>query len=356
MAVASRRGLSDKEGRGYRQVPITRAENKAREAVHSYEYIDCPCGPLKIKTKITRHIDNCFVDWLNQHLSSFAMHFTLATTAAVLAATGALASPTGNQLARRAGHNDFSCKSSSHPNPVVLLHGLGATYYEDLNFLEAFLQTQGFCTFSLTYGAYDGFPLVGGLKYINESAPQVADFVKEVHTKTGASKVDLVGHSEGAFQTLYNVKYGGIASFVGHAVAIAPPTHGTSFAGLYQIAQTLGIDNGVDTILDKFGCGACTDLVTGGPAVAKLNEGPIAQQGVKYTIIASKLDELVTPTTTAFVQEAGVNNIYVQDYCPIDPVGHIGEAYDLNVWHLVLNSLQDQIGNRFLCVLGSPGK
>lgn len=27
-------------------------------------------------------------------------------------------------------HNDFTCKSTSHPNPVVLLHGLGATYYE----------------------------------------------------------------------------------------------------------------------------------------------------------------------------------------------------------------------------------
>jgi pimeloyl-ACP methyl ester carboxylesterase len=254
-------------------------------------------------------------------------------------------------------HNDFSCKSSS--NPVVLLHGLGATYYEDLNYLEAYLQTKGYCTFSLTYGNYEGFPFVGGLKPIDESSQQIAEFVKYVQEKSGAAKIDLIGHSEGGFQALYTPKFHGIAGIVDKIVAIAPPTHGTDFAGLIKLVKLFGPDGREDIgeVLDKFGCPACNDLVVEGDAIRKLNDGkPIVQPGNTVTVITSKFDELVTPTTTSFIEEDGVHNIYVQDYCPFDPVGHIGEAYDLNVWNLVTNSLEGDVGDEFFCVIGSPGK
>ena len=39
-------------------------------------------------------------------------------------------------------------------------------------------------------------------------------------------------------------------------------------------------------------------------------------------MITSRADELVTPTGTSFVREPGVVNQYVQDFCPLDPVGH----------------------------------
>lgn len=257
-------------------------------------------------------------------------------------------------------HNDFSCKpSAKHPNPVVLLHGLGATYYEDLNFLETFLQSKGICTFSLTYGAYDGFPLVGGLRPLDYSAGQISDLIKEVHQKTGASKVDIVGHSEGAFLSMYVPKFSpGISEIVDNIVAIAPPTHGTDFAGLIKLAPVLGPDGRkkLGEALEKVGCAPCDEITTGGSGIEKLNNGPIVQAGNNLTVIMSKYDELVTPVTTAFVHEDGVHNIYVQDYCPFDPVGHIGEAYDANVWNLVLNSLENQIGREFFCLVGSPGK
>ena len=126
------------------------------------------------------------------------------------------------------GINDFSCKSDG--NPVLFLHGLGATYYEDINFMQYWLQNQGYCTYAQTYGAYDGFPFVGGLKPINESAPEIADYIKEVIQKTGKSKVDLVGHSEGAFQSLYVPKFEGVSDLIDKIVPIAPPTHATTFA------------------------------------------------------------------------------------------------------------------------------
>lgn len=271
-----------------------------------------------------------------------------------LAATSAVASP----VVKRDGHNDFSCRSKDNPNPVVLLHGLGATYYEDINILEAYLKAQDFCTFSLTYGEYDEFPFVGGLKPIKESAVEIAEFVKEVQSKTGAKKIDLVGHSEGAFQTLYVTKFGGVKGIIQRVFAIAPPTHGTTFLSLYNVTDlspklTRPL---VTTILTKFGCSACANLLPNGDAVAELTNGPIAQEGVSYTILTSKNDQLVVPTTTSFVYEDGVRNKYVQDFCPQDPVGHLGEAYDPNVMELVRNALKDDPAGPKVCVLGFPGK
>ena len=262
-------------------------------------------------------------------------------------------------LKRQAVHNDYSCRSTSHPNPVVLLHGLGATYYEDINELEAYLQSLDFCTFSLTYGNFPGFPEVGGLENIAVSAPKIASFIQGVQNMTSADKIDLVGHSEGAFQTLYVPKFEGVSGILDKLVAIAPPTHGTSFANLYNASFLLGNASRdlVGFVLDTFGCPACNDLLPDGAAVKRLNDGnPIVQSGNTLTVIASEHDELVTPTTTAWVDESGVTNEYVQQYCEDDPVGHIGEAYDTNVWSLVVNALEDTQGKTFTCSVGLPFK
>lgn len=116
----------------------------------------------------------------------------------------AVSSPTP-AIRARTGVNDFSCQSSS--NPVVLFHGLGATYYEDINLLQDFLADKGLCTFSTTYGDYPGFPFVGGLKKISDSSKHLRDFVQEVIAKTGKDKVDLVGHSEGAFMVSFHSRF-----------------------------------------------------------------------------------------------------------------------------------------------------
>ncbi|WP_020664739.1 esterase/lipase family protein [Amycolatopsis benzoatilytica] len=283
------------------------------------------------------------------------MRLRIALAAAALL-TAALAAPAS--AAPSGGVNDSSCRpSTAHPRPVVFLHGLGATSYEDLNFLQDHVAAQGYCTFSRTYGAYPQFPVVGGLRPIADSATEIKQFVTEVLDETGAAQVDLVGHSEGGFQSLYVTKTQGIADRIGSVVAIAPPTHGTTFAGLTKLAYLLGgaERDAVGKALTAFGCPACDNLITDGSAVQTLTNGPVAQPGVHYTVITSQFDELVTPTETAFVREPGVTNEYVQDTCPFDPVGHIGEAYDLNVWHLVTNALDPAHAAKFPCGAGSPG-
>ena len=135
-------------------------------------------------------------------------------------------------------------------------------------------------------------------------------------------------------------------------VALAPPTHGTTFADLITVADDLGVRSQVDQVLRTAGCAACTELTTGGSLVGPLNTGPIAQPGIAYTVIASRTDELVTPYGTEFVREPGVDNITVQDTCWLDPVGHIGLAYDAGVAIMSGNALDPAHPLPVVCALG----
>ncbi|HJQ04614.1 MAG TPA: alpha/beta fold hydrolase [Nocardioides sp.] len=276
----------------------------------------------------------------------------IAAPAALAAAAVLVAAPAH----ATAGVNDPSCRPTTvHPYPVVFLHGLGANMNEDINVLQSDVAGKGYCTFALTYGTYQYGPYVGGMADVTQSAQQIAGFISAVLGETGASKVDIVGHSEGGFESLYTTKTQGIATKVDKVVAIAAPAHGTQFLGLQSLALALGIQSYSNSIIAAGGCPACTQLSDGGSAVATLDNGPIAQPGVSYTMITSRYDELVTPTGTSFVNEPGVTNEYVQDLCPSDPVGHIGEAYDTNVWNMVENALDPAHAVTFTCSAGSPG-
>ncbi|XWX01727.1 hypothetical protein V2A60_009756 [Cordyceps javanica] len=243
--------------------------------------------------------------------------------------------------------NDYSCKSDR--NPVIVLHGLFANRNFDLNFFEAWARPKGYCTFGLTYGAHPLFPSVGGVKLVNESSQEIVDLIDEVLQKTGAKKVDLVGHSEGGLQALYVAKVRGMSDKIDKIVGIAPPSHGTGFASLVNIADLLEIRDDVDDLLKTVGCPGCLD-VADGDAIKALNNGPIVQPGNTVTIIASRYDFIVTPTGTAsFINEPGVYNVWTQDVCPLDVAGHISLAIDANMFQLTHNALQGKNGKSFIC-------
>jgi len=274
--------------------------------------------------------------------------------AALLLGSGlAVAAPA--QAAPSSGLNDWSCRpSAAHPRPVVLLHGLSSSKEANWAFHGPAVAAAGYCVFSLTYGVNETSQIWGGggFDQIDESAREIGAFVDDVLAATGAAKADLVGHSEGAFQTLYVTKVTGYAAKVGRVVALAPPTHGTSFAGIVTLGQVLGGQALVNAFTDGARCFACTDLVTGGPAIARLTDGPIAQAGVHYTIVGTRWDAVVTPTSTSFVREPGVVNYYIQDKCPLDPVGHVGIAVDNGVTSMILNGLDASAPVR--CGFGPP--
>src|SRR4051812_3943687 len=144
--------------------------------------------------------------------------------AAVLLAASVSSATTATAVTS-SGFDNWSCKpSAAHPNPLVLLHGLGGNGPGNYSYLGPYLAGKGYCAFTLTYGqASPAFP-VGGTIAIAESAAQIEAFVQRVRTATGAAKVDIVGHSEGAFQSIYGPKILGYADQVGKVVALAPPT------------------------------------------------------------------------------------------------------------------------------------
>src|ERR1043166_2161725 len=101
------------------------------------------------------------------------------------------------------GANDWSCKpSAAHPEPVVLVHGLGANMQSNWSYLSPRLADAGYCVFALTHGRNTSAPFpfdqFGGVVPMEESAEQLGAFIDEVLVATGAAKVDIVGHSEGS--------------------------------------------------------------------------------------------------------------------------------------------------------------
>lgn len=264
--------------------------------------------------------------------------------------------PATASAATSSGYNDWNCRpSSAHPRPVVLIHGLGGTAEGNWGYQGPRLASAGYCAFSLTYGQpFPGAP-IGGTRPVAESAQTVGAFIDKVRSGTGAAKVDVVGHSEGGFMSLYvPKKVPGAAGKIDKVVSLAPPTHGTTFAGLVTLGQLLGGQEFVDLLTKGVQCFACSDLVKGGAAVKELTDGPIAQPGIDYTIIATKFDALVTPTSTSFVDEPGVDNSYIQDTCRFDPVGHVGIAFDSTVTQLITNALDPANATKVRCGFGPP--
>ncbi|KAF7190488.1 hypothetical protein HII31_08202 [Pseudocercospora fuligena] len=255
--------------------------------------------------------------------------------------------------------NDYSCRSLLHPTPVVVIHGLLMTYYTDINLLEAFLKSQGFCTFSFTYGSLPGLPRIGGLRSIADSSREVADFILQVSRLTG-SKVDLVGHSEGGFQALYVPKfYPDVAAVVNQVFAIGPPTHGTTVSGVHLLAYLGGHFSRelVGDVFEAAGIGAFDDLQgrgdgQDGPAVRALNTGPITVPWIRYTIVVTREDEIVTPPEKSFINEYGVRNFYIQDYCPQEVLGHLQQPNSPNIRAVLVNTLSGSLAGPAVCASG----
>ncbi|MFI9388070.1 esterase/lipase family protein [Kutzneria sp. NPDC052558] len=272
-------------------------------------------------------------------------------TAGVLLASAGAA---GAAPASGSGYNDWSCRpSAAHPYPVVALHGLGGTADDSFPVLGPYLADAGYCVFALTYGQPNPALPIGGLEPVATSAQQIAAFIDRVRGTTGAAKVELFGHSEGAFLALYVPKVLGYANRIDRVVALAPPTHGTSFDNAVTVADLVGLRPELDQVLQA-GCAPCAEVEPGGSAVKALTAGPIAQPGLRYSVIESRTDEVVTPPSSAFIAEPGVSNAYVQDTCPLDLVGHIGLVFDTGVAAMVRNALDPAHPVAVPCALGLP--
>lgn len=254
-----------------------------------------------------------------------------------------------NPAAAPPGANIPGCSSSAHPTPVVLVNGTFANATDDFGGLAPTLANAGYCVYTFDYGAPSS-QFIQSIGSVPASAQQLASFVQQVLAETGAAKVDLVGHSQGGMLAEYYVKLLGGAQHVRDLVGLSPTTHGTTLDGLTGLASFFP---GANQIVGS-ACQACVDQEAGSPVIQQLDNGPIAQAGVNYTIIET-LDELVvTPVGSSFIHESGVTNEYVQQFCPLDLVDHADLPYDQVVFRLVMNALDPATARFPNCLLEFP--
>ncbi|WP_019633018.1 lipase family alpha/beta hydrolase [Actinomadura atramentaria] len=174
---------------------------------------------------------------------------------------------------------------------------------------------------------------------IAESAKTLSAFVDQVRQRTGAAKVDLVGHSQGGMMPSYYLKRLGGADKVRRFVALAPSNHGTDLLGLVNLGRALNLLGFVNDIFNQAQTPGLAQQESGSDFQKALFADGDTVPGPEYTVIETKNDEVVTPYTNAFLKGPNVRNITIQDQCPGDYVAHVGMFNDGPTLQNVLNSL-----------------
>jgi triacylglycerol esterase/lipase EstA (alpha/beta hydrolase family) len=215
------------------------------------------------------------------------------------------------------------------PDPVIIVAGTSANqpiasiFYAPM---AARLRADGYRVYIF------GLP-GGGLGDIAVTSGALNSYADSVRASTGASKVDLIGHSQGGLVGRYYIRNLGGAAEVDSMISLGAPHYGTALA---NIGAFLGLGNCLGVI-------ACNQMAIGSSFLNNLNAGDDTIGSVQYTNLASSLDEVVFPYTTSFLNNDGNNaNVRIQSQCWARLVGHIGLATDGTVY----SGIQDALAKR----------
>jgi triacylglycerol lipase len=161
------------------------------------------------------------------------------------------------------------------------------------------------CVYGIDYGNEGTAPITG-------SAAQIAAFVGEIQTLTGAARIDVVGYSQGGLVLRTALRQNGIADDVRVAVLIAPSFHGTT--------------SPLATLVPAPVCPACADQAADSPLLNDLNAGGDLDGDVRYAVLSTRYDVIVTPVASQVPHGPAdrVRSLLVQDVCPASRVDHLG--------------------------------
>jgi triacylglycerol esterase/lipase EstA (alpha/beta hydrolase family) len=248
-----------------------------------------------------------------------------------------------------AGSNIRCTPSAAHPFPVILVEGTFASQFNSFGAVAPDLANNGYCVFSFNFGQTLLGTGIFATGDITQSARQLSAEVNRVLAQTGAAKVDIVGWSQGGMMPRQYINFDGGASKVNMLVGLAPSNFGTTLDGGETLIQNLGLAGLTDAALSVT-CAACVQQIQGSSFLAHLNKTP-TQPGVKYVVIETADDEVVTPFTNAFLPAASnVQNITLQNQCSQDASDHISIPYDSNALQDMINALgPDKAGFQPAC-------
>lgn len=242
-----------------------------------------------------------------------------------------------------AGEDDWNLPpTDEHPRPVVLVHGTFGNRGYTWSTAAPVLREHGYRVFRLDYGKHLD-PVLFGLGDIRKSAEQLGDFVDEVLRRTGARQVDIVGFSQGGMMPRYYLNKLGGAPKVHHLVGISPSNHGITPQGLMNLARQIpGAVELVERGAVAMAVPAWPQLQHDHPFQRELAALGETTDGVRYTVIATAHDDVVTPYTSCALAEGGgrqVRNILLQDVDPDDRTPHVSMPYNATVLSEVLAAL-----------------
>ncbi len=233
------------------------------------------------------------------------------------------------------GVNVLDCKpDAAHPYPVILAHGTTGNAHDDWGYLGPEIKKAGWCVWALDYGDTGHYPYDATGPVI-ESARQFGRFVDQVRALSAAPdgtepKVQVVGFSQGGDLPRYWMRYLGGAAATAGLVGISPMTHGSDGV-LWHLLPVIAPY-----------CVACTDEYPGSAYKTVENQGGVETlPGIRYTVLATHQDELVTPWRAQFLAgpAAMVSNHAIQDFCPGAISGHLGMLTSPEVRDLVIDAL-----------------
>ncbi len=213
--------------------------------------------------------------------------------------------------------------------PVLLIHGTNASVEKSLGPTRQALLDDGRCVYGLDYNS---------MQPISTSTDYFAAAVDRITELNPGTSIDIVGKSQGALiARAVSLRFADRQpNPIRQVVSISGPQHGVT-EGVAGIDLTpLGAST---PIFPLVGRDALRDMLIGSPYLTALNAGPMTAPTVRYTMIATETDRLVTPYTSGFVDAANVTNVLLQDGCPQDRAGHLSESTDPRTIDLTLHAL-----------------
>lgn len=237
-------------------------------------------------------------------------------------------------LADPPGLNRDDCQpTAERPHPVILVHGTGLNGGNSWATIGAALAAEGYCVWAPTVGAPPGPGggpgSLGGLDSLTgASAPQLVAEIDRVRALTGAERVDLVGHSQGAI----------VASYVA----------ATGRAHAVRTVVTLGADPARSGDGPPEFVTAATETFSAETAqrdaeatLAWLGEeGVPFARGVRYVAVSSDYDELTGPVVAPVVPDfVDLQVVRLQDGCEVDRSGHLTVLASPRAVDLVVDAL-----------------
>lgn len=220
---------------------------------------------------------------------------------------------------------DASVDGARRP-PVLLVHG--TTLTADANFRWNYLPAlraldMPTCTIDLP---------ISGMGEVQAAAEYVVHAVREMNRRSG-QKVQIVGYSQGGMLPRWSMKFWpDIRPMVEDMISLSASNHGTLDA----------------RVLCKVPCApAISQQRTGSNFLSALNRDGEVLEGIDYTSIYTRYDEIVVPNFGPRAssrlrggEPAKVTNVMTQQLCPLNVADHIAiGTYDSAAFALVLDAL-----------------